>query len=150
VLLFAVYRVYAWITHHCFKRNPVFCSVPLARTSNYSLTRGRYNIPNNNCLKENIKEIEKLVAGPRWAPGTKTDWPTDCLSVVMWLWLWLWLVLSLQGLSQSIAINHDPSGIALALPNEELSDNKNKTVGSWRVTFSSHSLRLCDNDSNNG
>jgi hypothetical protein len=33
-----------------------------------------------NCLQENLKEIEKLVAGPRWAPDTKTDWPTDCRS----------------------------------------------------------------------
>jgi hypothetical protein len=28
--------------------------------------------------KENINEKEKLVVGPRWAPDTKTDWPTDC------------------------------------------------------------------------
>jgi hypothetical protein len=35
---------------------------------------GRYNITNSNCLQENLKEIEKLVAGPRWAPDTKTDW----------------------------------------------------------------------------
>jgi hypothetical protein len=33
---------------------------------------------NSNCLKENLKEIEKLVAGPRWTPDTKTDWPTNC------------------------------------------------------------------------
>jgi hypothetical protein len=42
--------------------------------------RGRYKIPNRNCLKEKLKEKEKLVAGPRWAPDTKTDWPTDCQS----------------------------------------------------------------------
>jgi hypothetical protein len=30
--------------------------------------------------KENFKEKEKLVAGPRWVPDTKTDWPTDCRS----------------------------------------------------------------------
>jgi hypothetical protein len=35
-------------------------------------------ITNSNCLKENLKEKEKLVAGPRWVPNTKTDWPTDC------------------------------------------------------------------------
>jgi hypothetical protein len=45
-----------------------------------SRQRGSYNITNSNCLKENIKEIEKLVAGPRWAPDTKTDWPTNCRS----------------------------------------------------------------------
>jgi hypothetical protein len=29
-----------------------------------------------------IQKIErkKLVAGPRWVPDTKTDWPTDCQS----------------------------------------------------------------------
>jgi hypothetical protein len=27
--------------------------------------------------EENFKEKVKLVAGPRWAPDTKTDWPTD-------------------------------------------------------------------------
>jgi hypothetical protein len=26
--------------------------------------------------KENFKEKEKLVAGPRWVPDTKTDWLT--------------------------------------------------------------------------
>jgi hypothetical protein len=30
-------------------------------------------ITNRNCLKENLKEKEKLVAGPRWAPDTRTD-----------------------------------------------------------------------------
>jgi hypothetical protein len=30
----------------------------------------------------NFKEKEKLVAGPRWAPDTKTDWPTDCRSQI--------------------------------------------------------------------
>jgi hypothetical protein len=38
-----------------------------------SRQRGRYNITNSSCLEENLKEIEKLVAGPRWAPDTKTD-----------------------------------------------------------------------------
>jgi hypothetical protein len=28
----------------------------------------------------NFKEKQKLVAGPRWVPDTKTDWPTDCRS----------------------------------------------------------------------
>jgi hypothetical protein len=27
-------------------------------------------------VKGNFKEKEKLVAGPRWVPDTKTDWPT--------------------------------------------------------------------------
>jgi hypothetical protein len=33
-----------------------------------------------NLSKRNFKEKEKLVAGPRWVPDTKTDWPTDCWS----------------------------------------------------------------------
>jgi hypothetical protein len=28
--------------------------------------------------ERNFKEKEILVTGPRWAPDTKTDWPTDC------------------------------------------------------------------------
>jgi hypothetical protein len=58
----------------------------LARTSSNSklqtrpLVRGRYKIRNRNCLKENLKEKEKLAADSRWAPDTKTDWPTDCRS----------------------------------------------------------------------
>jgi hypothetical protein len=35
--------------------------------------RGRYKIINQQLSKENIKEEEKLVAGPRWVPDTKTD-----------------------------------------------------------------------------
>jgi hypothetical protein len=56
----------------------------LARTSSNSKLqtrprqRVRYKITNSNCLKENLKEKEKLVASPRWAPDTRTDWPTDC------------------------------------------------------------------------
>jgi hypothetical protein len=30
----------------------------------------------------NFKEKEKLATGPRWAPDTKTDWPTDCRSQI--------------------------------------------------------------------
>jgi hypothetical protein len=30
--------------------------------------------------EENVKEKEKLVAGPGRGPDTKTDWPTDCRS----------------------------------------------------------------------
>jgi hypothetical protein len=30
----------------------------------------------------NFKEKEKLVKGPKWAPDTKTDWPTDCRSQI--------------------------------------------------------------------
>jgi dipeptidyl aminopeptidase/acylaminoacyl peptidase len=52
----------------------------LARTSSNSKLhtpssrqRVRYKITNRNSLKENVKEEEKLVAGPRWAPDTKTE-----------------------------------------------------------------------------
>jgi hypothetical protein len=44
-------------------------------TDPFSRQRGRYKITNRNCLKENLKEKEKLVAGPRWALDSKTDWP---------------------------------------------------------------------------
>jgi hypothetical protein len=37
-------------------------------------------ITNPQLSKENFKEKEKLVAGPRWVPDSKTDWPTDCRS----------------------------------------------------------------------
>jgi hypothetical protein len=33
-----------------------------------------------NCLKVITEKGEKLVAGPRWVPDTRTDWPTDCRS----------------------------------------------------------------------
>jgi hypothetical protein len=36
------------------------------------------------CLTQNLKEIANLVAGPRWAPDAKTDWPTH-MSVVLCL-----------------------------------------------------------------
>jgi hypothetical protein len=42
--------------------------------------RGRYKITKPQLSKENLREKEKLVAGPRWAPDTRTDWPTDCRS----------------------------------------------------------------------
>jgi hypothetical protein len=45
-----------------------------------SRQRGHYKITNPQLSKENFKEKEKLVAGPRWVPDTKTDWPTDCRS----------------------------------------------------------------------
>jgi hypothetical protein len=54
-----------------------------AATANYRLVlSSEMALQNNNlnCLKENLKEKEKLVAGPRWAPDSKTDWPTDCRS----------------------------------------------------------------------
>jgi hypothetical protein len=36
---------------------------------------------NNTQMSEgNFKEKEKLDKGPRWAPDTKTDWPTNCRS----------------------------------------------------------------------
>jgi hypothetical protein len=33
-----------------------------------------YKITNPQLSKENFKEKEKLVAGPRWVPDTKMDW----------------------------------------------------------------------------
>jgi hypothetical protein len=45
-----------------------------------SRQRGRYKITNPQPPTENFKEKEKLVAGLRWVPDTKTDWPTDCRS----------------------------------------------------------------------
>jgi hypothetical protein len=44
-----------------------------------SRQRGRYKI-NPQLPKGNFKEKDKLVAGPRWVPDTKTGWPTDCRS----------------------------------------------------------------------
>jgi hypothetical protein len=41
------------------------------------LVRGRYKITNPQMSKENFKEKEKFVTCPRWAPDTKTDWPTE-------------------------------------------------------------------------
>jgi hypothetical protein len=35
------------------------------------------NNKNPQLSEGNFKEKEKLVAGPRWEPDTKTDWPTD-------------------------------------------------------------------------
>jgi hypothetical protein len=43
-----------------------------------SRQRGRYKITNPQLSKENFKEKEKFVAGPKWVPDAKTDWPTDC------------------------------------------------------------------------
>jgi hypothetical protein len=37
-------------------------------------------ITNPQLSEENFKAKAKMVAGPRWAPDTKTDWPTDCRS----------------------------------------------------------------------
>jgi hypothetical protein len=45
-----------------------------------SRQKGRYKITNPQLSKENFKEEERLVEGPRWVPDTKTDWPTDCRS----------------------------------------------------------------------
>jgi hypothetical protein len=33
-------------------------------------------LQNYKLSEENFKEEVKLVAGPRWVPDTKTDWPT--------------------------------------------------------------------------
>jgi hypothetical protein len=55
-----------------------------AATVNYrpvlSSERALQNNKPATVYKENVKEKEKLVAGPRWVPDTKTDWPTDCRS----------------------------------------------------------------------
>jgi hypothetical protein len=42
-----------------------------------SCQRGHYTVTNPQLSKENFREKEKFVAGPRWVPDTKTDWPTD-------------------------------------------------------------------------
>jgi hypothetical protein len=43
-----------------------------------SRQRGRPTSTNPQLCKRLVKEKgEKLVAGPRWAPDTKIDWPTD-------------------------------------------------------------------------
>jgi hypothetical protein len=53
------------------------CRGPAA-TVNYRPEPVRYGAPHqqtHNCLK--IKKGEKLVSSPRWAPDTKSDWPTN-------------------------------------------------------------------------
>jgi hypothetical protein len=49
----------------------------LKSTDPTSRQRGRPISETRNCLKVIKKEGEKLVAGSRWMPDTKTDWPTD-------------------------------------------------------------------------
>jgi hypothetical protein len=51
----------------------------LKSTDPTSRQRGRPTSTNRNCQKKN-REREKLVAGPRWVPDTKKDWPTDSRS----------------------------------------------------------------------
>jgi hypothetical protein len=100
-----------------------------AATVNYrpSRQRGRYNITNSNCLTQNLEEIANLVAGPRWAPDAKTDWPTH-MSVVMWLWLWGgWLLVlwtewveriekcCVKFIKQRIIVQLQPSGIVIII-----------------------------------
>jgi hypothetical protein len=41
-----------------------------------SSERALQNYKKTQLSEENFKENVKLVAGPRWAPDTKTDWPT--------------------------------------------------------------------------
>jgi hypothetical protein len=50
-----------------------------AATVNYRpvLSSVRHKITNPQLSKENLKEKEKLAAGPTWEPDTRTDWPTD-------------------------------------------------------------------------
>jgi hypothetical protein len=45
-----------------------------------SRQRGRIKITNPKLFKKNFEEKEKLIAGPRRAPDTRTDWSTDCRS----------------------------------------------------------------------
>jgi hypothetical protein len=33
-----------------------------------------------NCLKKISRREKRLVTGPSWVPGTKTDWLIDCRS----------------------------------------------------------------------
>jgi hypothetical protein len=42
-----------------------------------SRQRGRYKLTKPQLSKGNFKEKEELVTGPRWAPDSRTDWPTD-------------------------------------------------------------------------
>jgi hypothetical protein len=56
------------------------CDFDFEITDSSSRQRRRYKITNRNCLKENLKQKEKLVAGLKWAPDTMTDRPTDCRS----------------------------------------------------------------------
>jgi hypothetical protein len=67
-------------------------AIPLAKVAvvdsgeaGRSAVYSRYNngaakITNPQLSEGNFTEKEKLVAGPRWAPDIKTDWPTDCRS----------------------------------------------------------------------
>jgi hypothetical protein len=52
----------------------------LKSTDPTSRQRGRSTSTNPKLSKGKNRELEKLVAGPRWFPDTKTDWPTDCRS----------------------------------------------------------------------
>jgi hypothetical protein len=48
-----------------------------AATVNYRLvlsSERKLKITNPQLSKENFKEKEKFVEGPRWVPDTKTDW----------------------------------------------------------------------------
>jgi hypothetical protein len=46
-----------------------------------SVREGAPHQQTRNCLKINEKrKWEKLVAGPRWVPDTKTNWLTNCRS----------------------------------------------------------------------
>jgi hypothetical protein len=43
-------------------------------------SEGALQNTNPQLCKDNLTVKEKLVASPRWAFDTKTDWPTDCRS----------------------------------------------------------------------
>jgi hypothetical protein len=44
------------------------------------IREGATKLANPELSKENFKQKEKLVTGPRRVPDTKTDWPTDSRS----------------------------------------------------------------------
>jgi hypothetical protein len=73
----------------------------IQKTDPTSRQRGRYKITNNNFLKENLKEKEKLVVGPRWAPDTKTGRLIVGRNVNLTLTLVLRTIDNLQGAHKS-------------------------------------------------
>jgi hypothetical protein len=52
----------------------------LKGTDPISHQRGRPTSTDLKLSKKIIREWEKLFAGSRWVPDTRTDWPTDCRS----------------------------------------------------------------------
>jgi hypothetical protein len=51
----------------------------LKTTTRHLVREGAPRQQTRNCLENNQREkLKKLVAGLRWKPDTRTDWPTDC------------------------------------------------------------------------